>query len=57
MGKIWDPNPGGALECNLRGGAHFLRIFTTRSGKNAFRYPVSVFLDYKTIGGTIAYCS
>ena len=45
-------NPeGGHLNVTWRGGAHFLRISTTRLGeKIAFRYPVSDFLDYKTIG-------
>ena len=44
------PNPGGegSLEYNLTGGAHFLRISTTRSGKKfEFQYRVSELLDYK----------
>ena len=41
---------GGHLNVTWQGGAHFLRISTTRFGKKfAFRYPVSEFLDYKTI--------
>ena len=42
--------PGGrALECNLTGGAHFLRISTDLFRKKiAFRYPVSELLDYKS---------
>ena len=51
----------GALECNLTGGAHFLRISTTRLGKKiAFRYPVSELLDYNNIKNnreTIVCCS
>ena len=42
--------PRGALECNLTGRCPFLRISTTRLGKRfAFQYPVSGFLDYRTI--------
>ena len=45
------PGGGGDLNATCRGGAQFLRISTTRLGKKfAFRYPVSEFLDYKTIG-------
>ena len=46
-------NPGGEGHLNVtwRGGAHFLRVSTTHLGKKfAFWYPVSEFLDYKTIG-------
>ena len=41
---------GGHLKVTWRGGAHFLRVSTTRLGKKfAFWYPVSRFLDYKTM--------
>ena len=45
-------NPGGGhLNVTWRGRAQFLRISTTRLGKKfAFWYPVSEFLDYKTMG-------
>ena len=57
-GRGLNLNPGGHLNVTWRGGAHFLRISTTRLGKKfAFRYPVLEFSDYKTIGKTIAYCS
>ena len=42
------PGGGGHSNVTWRGGAHFLRISTTRLGKKfAFRYPVSELLDYK----------
>ena len=50
--------PGGHLNVTWRGGAHFLRVSTARLGKTfAIWYPVSEFLDYKTMGKTIAFCS
>ena len=57
---------GGALECNLTGRCPYLRISTTRLGKNfAFPYPVSELLNSKNnrenngilFLKTIAYCS
>ena len=42
---------GGFFNVTWREGTHFLRVSTTRLGKKiAFWYPVSEFLDYKTIG-------
>ena len=52
-------SPGrGHLNVTWREGAKFSRISTTCLGKSfAFQYPVSEFLDNKTIAKTIAYCS
>ena len=67
LDEMIDPGGGGGhLNVTWRGGAHFLRIFTTRLGKKiAFRYPVSEFLDHKhnrennsiLLLKTIAFCS
>ena len=52
--------PGGHLDVTLQGGAHFVRISTTRlREKIALRYPVSELLDYKKFKSnreTIVYC-
>ena len=51
--EIYTATPGGGEHLNVtwRGGAHFLRVSATRLGKKfAFWYPVSEFLDYKTMG-------
>ena len=47
------PPGGGHLNVTWRGGAHFLRISTCNPFKKkicTLQYPVSKFLDYKTIG-------
>ena len=42
---------GGALECDLTGRCPFFKnLHNMFRKKIAFRYPVSEFLDYKTIG-------
>ena len=42
---------GGALACNMTRRHSFFKNPTTRSRKKfAFQYPVSEFLDHKTIG-------
>ena len=48
----------GHLNVTWQGAAHFLRVSTIRLGKKiAFWYPVSEFLDYKTIEKTTVFCS
>ena len=57
----YSPGGAGALECNLTGGAHFLRIFTTCLGKNLLSIPCFRIIRLqkipKIIGKTIVYCS
>ena len=50
--EVVAPGPGGgALECNLTGRCSFFKDLHNPFGKKiAFWYPVSEFLDYKTIG-------
>ena len=48
---------GGALECNLTGGAHFLRISTTRLGKNCTSIPCFGIFRLQNSRETIAFCS
>ena len=52
--QVWDDGyrgeGGGAFECNQESPR------PVQAKKIAFRYPVSEFLNYKTIGRTITHC-